>query len=186
MKTTHGFSLIEVLVALLLTTIGILGMVALQGRSIQYTQDSVQRNTAVELSTELIDIIRANPSAMFSKVPPAFPMNSGIDSDSIFFKSAGSDFSDRESCVRNSGGTPSTAQELRDCWAERVENELPGGTDLFTSDMYICQSDTPGQCTSDQGSMIEIQLAWSVRAGACLGESDPDATTCTYTLRVQP
>ena len=61
MTTTKGFSLIEVLMALLLTTVGVLGMVALQGRSIQYTQDAVQRNTAVELANDLIEIVRANP-----------------------------------------------------------------------------------------------------------------------------
>ena len=51
-KRDQGFSLIEVLVALLLTTVGVLGMVALQGRSVQYTQDSVQRNVAVDLASE--------------------------------------------------------------------------------------------------------------------------------------
>ena len=78
MKTNKGFSLIEVLVALLLTTIGVLGMVALQGRSIQYTQDSVQRNTAILLSGDLIEIIRAHPKELFNTSPPQFPMNSGL------------------------------------------------------------------------------------------------------------
>lgn len=78
MKTNKGFSLIEVLVALLLTTIGVLGMVALQGRSIQYTQDSVQRNTAIVLAGDLIEIVRAHPKELFDTSPPQFPMNSGL------------------------------------------------------------------------------------------------------------
>lgn len=86
MKTDKGFSLIEVLVALLLTTIGILGMVALQGRSIQYTQDSVQRNTAIVLASDLIEIVRAHPKELFNTSPPQFPMNSGLKDASVFYK----------------------------------------------------------------------------------------------------
>jgi len=37
---SDGFSLIEVLVTLVLITIGVLGMVALQGKSIAFTQDT--------------------------------------------------------------------------------------------------------------------------------------------------
>ena len=38
--------MIEVLITPLLVCIGVLGMVALQGKTIAYTQDSVQRNVA--------------------------------------------------------------------------------------------------------------------------------------------
>lgn len=92
MSNNKGFSLIEVLVALLLTTIGVLGMVALQGRSIQYTQDSVQRNTAVSLANELIEIARANPQALYNSSVPKFPINSGMKEDSLFYKAKGDDF----------------------------------------------------------------------------------------------
>ena len=51
-KNSQGFSLIEVLVTIVLTTVGILGMVALQSKSIQYTQDAVNRNTAIALTNE--------------------------------------------------------------------------------------------------------------------------------------
>ena len=186
MKRTEGFSLIEVLMALLLTTVGVLGMVALQGRSIQYTQDSAQRNTAVELVNDLVEIIRANPKEVFNSVPPASPMNNGIKGSSLFFKNKTQTFSNREDCVSDSGELPSTAQELRDCWAKRVEEQLPDGAALLTSDMYVCRSAAVGQCTQNQGSMIEIQLAWRVRPGACLDAVDPNATICTYRVRVQP
>lgn len=185
MTTNKGFSLIEVLVALLLTTVGVLGMVALQARSIHYTQDSVQRNTAVELANDLVEIIRANPQELFSNTPPKSPMNSGMKSSSSFYKSAGQDFSSRQDCVASPTRIAKTAQEQRDCWADKVEAALPGGTDLFDSDMYICRSSSPGKCNA-AGSMIEIRLAWQVREGACLDAAEPDATVCTYTVRVEP
>ena len=57
MRNSRGFSLIEVLVTIVLTTVGILGMVALQSRSIQYTQDSDNRNAAVTLANDLIEMV---------------------------------------------------------------------------------------------------------------------------------
>ncbi|ESQ98512.1 pilus assembly protein PilV [Stutzerimonas chloritidismutans AW-1] len=185
MKTSKGFSLIEVLVALLLTTIGVLGMVALQGRSIQYTQDSVQRNTAIALSGDLIEIMRAQPKELFNASPPQFPMNSGLKDTSLFYKTLGDDFANRETCVAGPNRIAETAEELRDCWADKVEALLPGGTDVFTEHTYICRSSVPGDCDG-KGSMLEIHLAWQVREGACLDASNTDGAVCAYTVRVEP
>lgn len=188
MKTqTKGFSLIEVLVALLLTTVGVLGMVALQGRSVQYTQDSVQRNVAVDLANELIEIIRANPGEVFESTVPKEPMNTGIKTDSIFFKAAGADFSDSANCVATASEIAQTAKEQRDCWATRTKALLPGGSSVFKSDTRICRSSATADGCDGKGSVIEIRLAWQVRDGACLDEAaDDDSPVCTYTVRVQP
>lgn len=185
MSNNKGFSLIEVLVALLLTTVGVLGMVALQGRSIQYTQDSVQRNTAVSLANELIEITRGNPQELYNAAVPKSPVNSGMKVSSLFYKDKGEDFTDREACVTTSIRVAETAKEQRDCWADKVEAMLPGGAALFESDVSICRSSTPGDCDG-AGSMLEIRLAWQVRDGACLDADDSDATVCTYTVRVEP
>ncbi|TWE10554.1 type IV pilus assembly protein PilV [Pseudomonas sp. AG1028] len=182
-----GFSLIEVLVALLLTTVGVLGMVALQGRSVQYSQDSVQRNVAVDLANELVEIIRANPGETFSNAAPQFPMNNGLKSSSIFYKAKASDFSSPADCVASATVVPKTAAEQRDCWASKAKALLPGGSTVFVSDSYICRSSSAGNCNG-QGSMIEIRLAWQVREGTCLDAADTtnSSTICTYTVRVQP
>ncbi|OEC35592.1 type IV pilus assembly protein PilV [Pseudomonas cuatrocienegasensis] len=185
MSNNQGFSLIEVLVALLLTTIGVLGMVALQGRSIQYTQDSVQRNTAVSLTNELIEIIRANPQELYNSPAPKFPVNSGMKESSLFYKEKGEGFTDREECVTTTTRLAETPKEQRDCWADKAEAILPGGAALFESEVSICRSSSPGDC-DDAGSMLEIRLAWQVRDRACLDAGDPDATVCTYTVRVEP
>ncbi|SEP42964.1 type IV pilus modification protein PilV [Pseudomonas sp. Snoq117.2] len=57
----RGFSLIEVLVSLIVICIGVLGMVALQSRSLVQTQDSVLRNNAIMLAGDLIEMMRSNP-----------------------------------------------------------------------------------------------------------------------------
>jgi len=181
MKNSKGFSLIEVMVTLVLTTIGILGMVAMQGRSIQYTQDSVQRNAAVMLADDYLEIIRANPEELFEKVPPKEPFYSEIKNTSPFYKKAGSDFSTAPvACVSN----PKSALEMRNCWVETAQAALPNAAALFEKAFYVCRSSTPGSC-DDKGSMLEIQLAWTVKAGTCPDDRAPDDTTCIYRTRVE-
>lgn len=181
MTKNKGFSLIEVMVTLVLTTIGILGMVAMQGRSIQYTQDSVQRNAAVMLASDFVEIIRANPEALFEKTPPAAPFYSDFKDNSPFYKQAGSNFATAPGAC---AGNPKSALEMRDCWVEATQATLPGAADLFGSAFYICRSSAPGNC-NDKGSMLEIQLAWSVKAGTCPDSRAPDDTTCIYRARVE-
>lgn len=188
MKYGKGFSLIEVLVTLLLTSIGVLGMVAMQGRSIHYTQDAVQRNTAVALASELIDIIRTNPGELYANTPPLEPVYSGMKSSSMFYKKMGEDFSP----VPNSCAKPQeakTAQEQRDCWIMKAQQVLPGAEKVFKQGSYTCRSSTKSSSDSpncdNAGSILEIQLAWSVRKGTCADDKAPDETTCIYRVRVE-
>lgn len=175
----HGFSLIEVLVTMVLVAIGVLGMVALQGRSIQYTQDSVQRNSAVTLANNLTEIMRANPNELFASSSTGTPYYSNFKSNSIFFK--------KEGVALNSAACPAlpkTAAEQLACWAANVRREVPGDADLFKAYTHICRSSQSGAC-DDKGSMIEIQLAWQVKAGACPDANAPNDTTCIYRTRVE-
>jgi type IV pilus assembly protein PilV len=55
-----GVGLIEVLVAVLVLTIGILGMVALQTKALQFTQESVYTSQALMMAYEMTDRMRAN------------------------------------------------------------------------------------------------------------------------------
>src|SRR5690554_4914584 len=136
MRHSKGFSLIEVMVTLVLTTIGILGMVAMQGRSLQYTQDSVQRNAAVMLAGDFVEIIRANPDELFENAPPTAPFYSGFKDNSPFYKKAGINFTTApEDCVAN----PKSALEMRDCWVATAQAMLPGAADLFENSFYICR-----------------------------------------------
>ena len=180
-----GFSLIEILITLLLISVAVLGMAALQTRTIQYTQHNVQRNNAIALANEFVEIVRANPSEMFTSLPPDYPMNNGLKGSSVLYKQAGNDFSGRESCVTNANKVATSAKEQRDCWADRVEALLLDGEALFSSDMYICRSASLGSCTST-GSMLEIRLAWRAPKDECPEANGSTATVCTYTLRVEP
>ena len=60
----RGFSLIEVLVALLILSIGLLGLAALQTTSLQYNTGSYHRTQATYLAYDIIDRMRANSAAV--------------------------------------------------------------------------------------------------------------------------
>jgi type IV pilus assembly protein PilV len=61
-----GFTLIEVLVALLVLSIGLLGLAALQTFGMKFNQQSYQRTQAVFQTYDIIDRIRANPAGKIS------------------------------------------------------------------------------------------------------------------------
>ncbi len=59
----HGFSLVEVLIALIIMTIGMLGIAGLYVQSLQAGRTSLFRHHAVNLAGDVADRIRANPRA---------------------------------------------------------------------------------------------------------------------------
>lgn len=166
MQASRGFSLIEVLVTLLLTTIGILGMVAMQGRAIQYTQDSVQRTHAAMLAGDLFERIKANAG----------------NADAYEFDSLPEAASEPSECLELSN---TQIDEQLACWSIEARSLLPGAADL-ADEFHVCLSRTPGEC--DGGSAVEIQVAWRAQGEGCL---DPEAeedekTICRYRIRSEP
>ena len=168
-----GFSMIEVLVSLLITVVGVLGMVALQSKAIPYTQDSVQRNTAMMLVDDLVEILRASTTCTGT--------NDCMKAPGVTFQSAAAN------CIP----TPTVATQQIGCWANRAKASLPGADDLAVSSFYICRSVLAGDvkanaCGTDTitDTEVEIQVAWKVKNGTdCL---DGGANgTCTYKLRTR-
>ena len=60
-RNTGGFSMIELLVAVLVMGIGVLGITGLQMVSLQNNRGALLRSEAVMLAYDMIDRIRANP-----------------------------------------------------------------------------------------------------------------------------
>ncbi len=189
MKNSQGFSLIEVLITIVLTTIGILGMVALQSKSIQYTQDAVNRNTAIALTNELVEIMRSNRDVLFVKKPPAEPMYSQLGETSVFYKANGSfDFAVSD-CV---AGRPQTPKHQAGCWLKKAQTLLPAANDAtIAASFMVCPSFkinvTTGkpECAGGgyKGSTMAIQLAWRSKEKVCGINSNSDI--CTYSTRVE-
>ena len=60
MKHQSGMSLIEVMVAVLVLAVGLLGLASLQARALVWSDSSHYRSIAADLASDLADRIRAN------------------------------------------------------------------------------------------------------------------------------
>ena len=62
-QSARGFTLVEVLVALVVLSVGLLGIAGLQLTSLKANHGSATRTQAVYLAYDIIDRMRANPTA---------------------------------------------------------------------------------------------------------------------------
>lgn len=60
----RGFTLIEVLIAVIIFGVGLLAVASLQGVARKSSYEAVQRTTAVHLANSLLERMRANPRAL--------------------------------------------------------------------------------------------------------------------------
>jgi type IV pilus assembly protein PilV len=70
-RRERGVGLIEVLVALLVLSVGILAVIGMQISGKQANYDAVQRTTASHLAMDMVERMRANPTALSSYVTGA-------------------------------------------------------------------------------------------------------------------
>lgn len=73
-----GFTLIEVLVALVVISVGMLGVAVLFADGIRLNRTSLYRTTAVALATDMAERIRSNLNATYDGLGPGVPGNCDI------------------------------------------------------------------------------------------------------------
>jgi len=117
-RTTHqrrnGFSLVEVLIALVVLSVGMLGVAGLYVQSMQASRTSMLRHHAVILAGDVADRIRANPSA------------------GIAYQGAGRD----NDCVSGFANCDESAMAGHDIllWKQQAAESLPDGDVQVTFD----------------------------------------------------
>lgn len=105
----RGFSLIEVLIALIVLSVGMLGIAGLYVQSLQAGRTSVFRHNAVTLAGDVADRIRANPSA-----GTTYAAGVGADKNCV---NGGIDCSPAD-----------MAQHDINLWEQQADRSLPNGT----------------------------------------------------------
>lgn len=186
-RRTRGFSLIEVLISLVIISIGVLGMVAMQSRTIKFTQDAELQNNAAMLADELVEMMRSNLTGALA----ADKFSTG----SNYYKALGTAFGSTGSSAcpgrdRSAGGSTVASTDLG-CWVRDVQANLPVTTSLLTSSFAVCPSSSTvtSASTSPCGaaassSTVVIQIAWKDPSGAC-GASAGGTPICIYRLRTE-
>ena len=106
-RTERGFSLIEVLIALIIMSVGMLGIASLYVHSMQAGRTSLFRHNAVTLAGDVADRMRANPTAANA------------------YTGAGAD----NNCIAggtNCSNTQMAAQDIL-LWTQQATDTLPAG-----------------------------------------------------------
>lgn len=65
-NSANGFSLIEVMVALLVLAIGLLGVLVMQARGLQFNQAGYMQSQAMFMAEDIVERIRSNQTAINS------------------------------------------------------------------------------------------------------------------------
>jgi type IV pilus assembly protein PilV len=63
-----GFTLLEVMIAMVIFAVGMLGLAGIQALSLESSHSSYSRSQAVLLASDMVDRMKANPSALASYV----------------------------------------------------------------------------------------------------------------------
>jgi type IV pilus assembly protein PilV len=102
-----GFTLLEVLIAILIFSFGMLGLAALQTFSVKTNQSANFRSQATALAATMLDNVRANRSHVSDYYSNAYSSGAACDADAP-------------------AETPQAAQDLA-LWRWQVSCELPQG-----------------------------------------------------------
>ena len=140
----RGFTLVEVLVALVVLSIGLLGLAGLQSTGLQFNQGAVMRTHATQLIYDLSDRMRANINA--------FETGAYLGTGTA-----------TASCHTTSGCSPTqmAADDLAK-WNQTVARVLPMGAAVICRDATPNDGNAPGtpDCDGNATSPIAIKLWW--------------------------
>ena len=160
-RAPRGFTLVEILVAIIVLSFGVLGMVGLQAAALQSNRSARNQSTAVALGRELADVMRGNKGEAL-QTDAANPFL--VDYTGKLSPTPPVDCVTRE-CSSNEMGQFDMWQ-----WLSRVESSLPQPR------VVVCFDDTPYSdagrpqwaCQSAKQDMLVVKIGWT---DAALGQT---------------
>jgi type IV pilus assembly protein PilV len=169
-RGARGFSLMEVMVALVVCSVGLLGLAKMTSLALSSTSVASSRSIAAIEASSLGASMRANPGYWRDGFAPA----------SITISNASNPYSAAASCLNVPGAASCApaglaAYDLQQ-WAAALNQVLPG----YLATITCSQGTFPVTCT--------VQLQWSENAVASNAQQTQMAALAapTYVLYVQP
>ena len=159
-RQVSGFTLIEVLVAIVVLSFGLLGMVGLQAASLQANRDARLQSTAILLARELAEMMRGNKGiAIRTSNNPylgAFAKNALVAPTPSYCLNVGS------TCGSN---PEDVARAQLTEWLGRVNDQLPGAQVTICADAAPFNSSglPVWPCTTSTGATdgVVIKIGWT-------------------------
>jgi type IV pilus assembly protein PilV len=168
-RRARGFSLMEVMVALVVSTVGLLGLAKMEALAMSSTGVASSRSLAAIEASSLAAAMHANPGYWQAGIAPA----------SIVISTAANPYSAALTCtLTGASSCAPSAMAFNDLnqWASAVGSVLPG----YLATINCSQANFPVTCT--------IQLQWTENGVAVSAQQMQmnTLTTPTYVLFVQP
>ncbi|WP_182075937.1 type IV pilus modification protein PilV [Deefgea sp. CFH1-16] len=125
-----GLSLIEVMVSVIILGLGLLGLAALQARSVAMNQSAYYRSIAVDLAADLGDRIRVNRSPFLASSDAESGMPLPPDFSLCVQNTSNNDAVD---CADQGGKQPYMVASEMASWNQYLRSQLPGATYVLVS-----------------------------------------------------
>ena len=160
LRQQTGFSLLEVLIAFIILSLGLLGAVGMQAAAMQSNKETRNQTVAASLARELADKMRGNHAIA---IKTAAADNPYLLSTTLNNPSTATFTAPAENCFTTACSTPTAVAtwDMAD-WQNRLQNALPDPK------FVICFDKTPFNaagvaqwaCTND-GDISVLKLAWT-------------------------
>ena len=150
----RGFTMIEVLVAVLLLSLGVLGTVGMQASSLRANREARAQEVGTRMATELAELIRANHTQARNRTAAANPY---LVDFSITAPAVASD------CFTASSCTDRLAIAKRDVadWAGRATRLLPGVRVKVCYDNAPHSGGLPKWACDGSGETLYVKIGWT-------------------------
>ena len=157
--SSNGFSLIEVLIAIFVLALGVIGAAGLQLAAIRTSQQSGAQTVAVQIANELADKMRTNSAQM--KLPDSVNLFTLINYNSLVDPNPTAPvmcYGAAASCSASDLAAADIYEML-----VRVKRDLPGGR------IKLCRDSAPYSsanasltwtCTNDPNAGVTIKIGW--------------------------
>ncbi|MBE0378285.1 type IV pilus modification protein PilV [Pseudoalteromonas prydzensis] len=160
-SSQRGFTLVEVLIAFVILSFGLLGAVALQAKAKQASFDSMQRAAAVALGNDMIQRMRAN-----DRVGVITQYNGTFNSDTALEQS--------RTCYTGSCSSAQIAALDRQQWIRAIQaRENTGALD----DATVCIENTVAPGGDGKAFNIQVVVSWQGRQ-EITANAETKAITC--------
>jgi len=157
-RPVRGFTLLEVLIALLIFSFGMLGLAALQAYSIKTNQSAHLRSQATALAYMMLDSIRANRTNLASYYSNSYA---------------------QVACGSAPAASPVAVHDI-EFWRQQINCELPNGAGAIaqiagTNEVAVCIRWSDARWESDSGDVTGSCADDAVAFGATLADAGSGA-----------